>query len=170
MVSFCHFTPTQPNKTFPIEMEFMILKLINKLQIMQAFCLIGFLCLGACAFRSDKILDAAMAGDIPALKSSLDKGWDVNMRGMHGMTPLMEAARNGHLGTCRFIIDHDGDVNSHINSGSVLTFAIASGNRELVLFLLGKGADPRWKNNQGENAYASAKSMGKIDMLHILQP
>jgi len=148
----------------------MFAKLFCKFQLVRAFGFLAFPCLEACVFRSDQLQDAAMTGNIPALKSYLAKGWDINMRGMHGMTPLMEAARGGHIRTCQFMIEQGSDVNAHINSGSVLTFAISSGNRELVLLLLSKGANPHWKNHSGNNAYASAKNMGKSDMLKILPP
>ena len=106
-----------------------------------------------------------MTGDVPALKSYLDKGWDVNMRGLHGMTPLMEAARTGQLTACRYLIDKGADINEHIDSGSVLMFAVASGNQELVSYLLQKGVDTKWKNYRGVTARAAAKNE---DMLKLL--
>ena len=119
----------------------------------------------SCTFKSDKLLDAAGIGDVATLSSYVMKGYDVNVRGMHGITPLMEAARKGHLPACRYLIENGANVNDHIDSGSVLMFAVASGNRALVSYLLQEGADAKWKNHLGETARAMST---KEDMLKLL--
>jgi len=70
-----------------------------------------------------------------------------------------------HLPACRYLIEKGANINEHIESGSVLMFAVASGNQELVSFLLHKGADAKWKNHQGETARAMSQ---KEDMIKLL--
>jgi len=60
-----------------------------------------------------------------------------------GYTPLMFAARDGDLESAKVLLAAGADVNDVAASGaSALVVALYSGNRELAMFLLDKGASP----------------------------
>lgn len=60
-----------------------------------------------------------------------------------GFTALHFVAQQGDVESARFLLDAGADVNSpHQEHGSPLVIAIASGYKDLALFLLENGADP----------------------------
>ena len=60
-----------------------------------------------------------------------------------GFTPLLFAARAGHLETARVLLDAGADVNDTVSDGqSALVVAAANANWELAGYLLDRGADP----------------------------
>ncbi len=61
------------------------------------------------------------------------------------------------------------DINGHNDSGSVLMWAIDSGNVELVSLLLDHGVDTDWKNPLGDNARTFAKEKGDQDIIDRLR-
>jgi ankyrin repeat protein len=87
------------------------------------------------------IHEAAMRGNIEAVKQHLAAGTDVNsMRG--GGTPLHFAAGNGHKEIAELFIAAGADVNAKNNlGGTPLHEAAASGHKEIVEVLVTKGAD-----------------------------
>ena len=87
------------------------------------------------------IHEAAMRGNIEAVKQHLAAGADVNaMRG--GGTPLHFAAGNGHKEIAELFIAAGADVNAKNNlGGTPLHEAAASGHKEIVEVLVTKGAD-----------------------------
>ena len=63
------------------------------------------------------IHEAAMKGNIEAVKYHLAAGVDVNANGYRGFTPLHYAARNGHKEIVELLIAKGADVNVKIVSG-----------------------------------------------------
>ncbi len=61
-----------------------------------------------------------------------------------GRTPLMKAARAGHLQAVQFLVSKGADVNRHTsnNDHTVLSLASAGGHISVVQYLLIKGALP----------------------------
>ena len=62
-------------------------------------------------------------------------------------TPLMFAARNGHLDAARVLVEAGAGVNEAVADTSVLEIAIANAAYELAAFLVDEGADPAFSAN-----------------------
>ena len=63
---------------------------------------------------------------------------------MGGLTPLLYAARQGHPGAVRALLDHGADVNGlSADKTSPLMMAVVNGHFDLAMYLLERGADPR---------------------------
>jgi ankyrin repeat protein len=123
-----------------------------------------------CRFaRNDTLNQAALVGDSNRTTELLSKGANVNGRGMHAMTPIMSAARGGHLGVVSQLVTQGADVNSHNDSGSTLMWAVDSGNEELVNYLLRSGADVRWTNALGVTALDFAREQQKTNLVRVLE-
>ena len=123
-----------------------------------------------CQFiRNDELNQAALAGNSKRTTELLRKGAYVNGRGMHGMTPIMSAARGGHLTIVEQLVEQGAEVNSHSESGSTLMWAMDSGNEELVSYLLRSGADIRWTNALGITAADFARKQNRTNVLRVLE-
>ena len=67
----------------------------------------------------------------------LQAGANVNVANVNGQTPLMAAARNGHIGAVRLLLEAGADVNAANAKGqTALMGAAQSGHIEAVRLLL----------------------------------
>ena len=74
----------------------------------------------------------------------LARGWDIEMRDAEGLTPLMQAVKNGHVDMVRLLIDAGADPNAvHNRWETPLWMALGSREkyRDLITELLKGGAD-----------------------------
>jgi ankyrin repeat protein len=85
------------------------------------------------------------------------------------MTPLMTAAKAGRLDMCELLVRHGADVNGHNKSGSVLMWAVNSGNEELVRFILKSGAESSWSNALGGTAESLARQRGFTNIAALVK-
>ncbi|BFZ06099.1 hypothetical protein BsWGS_09138 [Bradybaena similaris] len=92
------------------------------------------------------IWSSALAGDNDEVKRKLihSNGADVNKVDKSGYTALHYACRNGHLQTCKILLDYQADVNATTQSSKATPLHRASymGHDEIVSLLLGHNADP----------------------------
>lgn len=94
---------------------------------------------------------------------------DVLAEGKYG-TALEAAARRGRLSTLGILLDRGSKINTKGGKyGTALHAAIQHGDREVVDFLLGKGANPNVRDLHGANAVEFAKSLGRDDLVPILE-
>lgn len=119
--------------------------------------------------RADELNQAIARGDRAAVKLAISKGCDVNVPGMHGITPLMAAAKTGHADICRDLIRIGADVNGHNKSGSVMMFAISSLDEETLRVVLDAKPDLQWKNALGNTAESHATGIGNTNALKMLR-
>jgi ankyrin repeat protein len=92
------------------------------------------------------IQDLVYKGDEAGVRRELDRrgGADVNAaQPGSGLTPLMIAARRGHIGTARLLLARGADVRLSAGSwGSALTCAASFGDPNMVRLLLDHRSDP----------------------------
>ena len=97
------------------------------------------------------IHDAAVAGDIEAVKQHLAAGADVNAKGERGSTPLHFAAWLGHkeiIEIVELLIANGADVNAKEEDGHTpLHLAAAWGQKEIAEVLIANGADVNAKDD-----------------------
>jgi ankyrin repeat protein len=89
------------------------------------------------------IHEAAVEGNIEAVKQHLAAGTDVNAKVKEGkLTPLFHAAVGGHKEIVELLIAKGADVNAKGDEGlTPLHFAALEGQNEIVELLIAKGAD-----------------------------
>jgi ankyrin repeat protein len=136
---------------------------------MAAIILIGAIASGCSFIKNDDLNQAALTGDQARCEALLRKGANVNGAGMHGMKPIMSAAKGGHRETVSYLVSKGAYVNAHNDSGSALMWAVDSGDEELMQFLLSHGADPGWTNSLGQTALDLAADKQRTNLVSILQ-
>lgn len=77
------------------------------------------------------MLEEAAHGNTAAVKGWLDKGVDVNMRGIGNNTPIMEAAFAGKTDTVKLLLDHGADISAKKDDGESVT-TLGGGHKDLV--------------------------------------
>src|SRR5208337_5502443 len=113
----------------------------------------------AIAGVNEDLWQAAKRGDLPEIKSLLDKGAEVNAKNDNGSTALMAASLQGHPEIVQALLAKGAEVNAKNNNGSTaLMAACLQGHREIVEALLAKGAEVNVKNNNGSTALMAASS------------
>src|SRR5215475_11839663 len=115
------------------------------------------------AVASKQLLSAAEEGDLPAVKSALAAGADVNAKGQHDMSPLLTACFNGFAEIAQALVAAGADAKARNRyDWSALTMTVhgsamaPENNRgvksernhlSLLKFLLKNGSDPNEKHD-----------------------
>lgn len=88
------------------------------------------------------IHDAALSGNLEAVKAHIENGADLNATDQQGHTPLMLASFNGHTAVVKTLIENGADINIADNKRlTPLHFAASGAFPETVELLLENGAD-----------------------------
>jgi hypothetical protein len=113
---------------------------------------------------------ASNLGLLEEVKNILEKKPNVDCTdASFGNTPLLFAARHGHLEIVELLLDHGATINKPANTGNTpLIEAAINGHLEVVKVLLARGADAGCKNNSDETAYHCAWNMEKIEIAEII--
>ena len=83
----------------------------------------------ACRVATTSLMNAAVGGDVNAVKKLLNEGADVNVQGFNGWTALSEAAYGGHTKIVKLLIEKGADVNAKANNGvTALMWAARGGH------------------------------------------
>jgi ankyrin repeat protein len=84
--------------------------------------------------------EAAGHGHEDVIRALLAGGADLNNDEGNGLTPLHIAVKAGLTNTVRLLLENDADVNKVKDRGSAFGSAVESGDEEIVMLLLIKGA------------------------------
>jgi len=98
-------------------------------------------------FPQDALHYAAQIGDCSVLKAMLDEGWidKINKFDDTSFTPLIWAAKNGHIDAVKLLLTAGAHVNARDEArcgNTVLREVVESCGMELVQVLIAAGADP----------------------------
>jgi ankyrin repeat protein len=115
---------------------------------------------------------AARFGDLPALVDLLAAGAnpDAEVAGHRHETPLMEAARDGHVEIAERLLRAGARVD-HVDSGgeTALMWAVRAGETDYANVLLAAGANPALRNRAGETALDMARDIKHADLINLLE-
>jgi ankyrin repeat protein len=82
----------------------------------------------------------------------LDYGTDINARDMRDWTPLLGAARQGHVEFAQMLLERGAVIDGRDNRGRTsLHTAVFEGNIEVARLLLEHSADVNARNRLGKN-------------------
>ena len=100
---------------------------------------------------NNKLLSQATGGATSSIERTLKfEGGDPNTFNRQGQTPLMLAARGGHLNTIKLLLENGAQTQRlDDEQWSALTYAAAHGRLEVVNLLLQWGADASGVNRYG---------------------
>ncbi len=111
--------------------------------------------------QSQNLWKAAADGDLPAIKTALENGSDIEaLDPQFGIDPLGWAALNGQTEAAKLLLEKGAKINNRHRDGSTALHAAAFlGRTETAKLLLEKGADISLKKNDG----MTPLSVTKID-------
>jgi ankyrin repeat protein len=112
---------------------------------------------------------ASSKGDLPEVRSLLDKGTNVNAREVEGETPLMYAAVEDRTEVVKLLLDRGADINAlSLNGETALMRAARVSCYETVNLLLARGADIEKGVDGIGTPLLAAAGNGDIRMIKLL--
>lgn len=117
-----------------------------------------------------RLPNAAMQGDIEAVRSLLKQKVDVNAAQGDGMTALHWAVYKDDLEMARMLIQAGADLKAKTRVGAItpLLMAATHGNAAMIETLLKAGADPNLANELGTTPLMQASAAGSVEAVKIL--
>jgi cytohesin len=116
------------------------------------------------------IHEAAIEGDIEAVKQFIAAGTDVNAKNPLSGTPLHLAARYDFKEISELLIDKGADLNAKDNIGwTPLHFATVLDHKEIVELLIAAGADVNAKNKEGRTPLNWAINLEETETADLLR-
>ena len=118
-----------------------------------------------------KLDQAAYWGLSKAAGLLLEEGVNPAESGIQGVSPLHEAAQNGHIDAVKTLVEHGTDVNkADANGLTTLHWVALNGRQELAEYLIEHGGDvnARGESTGGLTPRAIALLMGYDDMVSLL--
>jgi ankyrin repeat protein/predicted esterase len=138
------------------------------LRWLAMWCLLAFCPPGMIAGEVP-LVDAAEQGKFELVRLLLERGSDVNVSQVDGMSALHWAVYHDQIDVVRRIIDAGARVQEKNRYGvSPLSLACQNGNAELVQLLLAKGADANTMLPGGETALMTAARTGRLGPVQSL--
>jgi len=139
------------------------------------------------------LIKAARLGDIEKIETLTDQGTNPNIRNRAGITPLLAATFNNHLGAVEVLVAKGADVNlvpfglkkyafaasaaslkdhelmeSASKGDAALLVAVRKGHAKIVEFLIASGADVSSANRRGDMPIFVAATAGRADIVSML--
>jgi ankyrin repeat protein len=111
------------------------------------------------------LLFAARSGDLASAKGLLSAGAPVDDTASNGATAMTMAAHSGQGAVAKLLLDHGADPNAAGAGYTPLHAAVLRADRELVIALLAKGADPNAKLTKGTPSRYYSKDFAFNEML-----
>jgi len=110
---------------------------------------------------NNRFLVSAAAGHIPAVRTLLDDGANINIRGENNETALVSAAREGRLDMALYLIDSGASLDPQDKDGdTALAHAVRGGHVAIAARLIACGADITIENKDGQKPLDAALKSG----------
>lgn len=105
------------------------------------------------------------------IEMAVARGFDVNQADWQGTTLLHVCAKTGDIEAARAFLDFGADVNAVEpgNGGTPLAWAAQAGQREMVKFLLERGADPNLARGKWAKPLVWASKAGHAEIADLLR-
>ncbi len=143
-----------------------------KRRVLQA---VGFALLACAAapqwaqVSTPKVVAAAEAGDLVALRRLLDTGAPVDTRDARRRTALLAATQANRVDVARLLIERGADVNAVDDiQDTPFLYAGAQGRLEILRLTLAAGADLKSTNRYGGTALIPAAHHGHVETVREL--
>lgn len=119
--------------------------------------------------KSKSIFDIARSGTVAEVKEEIKKNPDIiNQVNENGFSPLILACYRGNVEVAKFLMDHVKDINYKSQEGTALAGLAVRYNRDLVMYLLSKGADPNIADATGSTPLFWAVKSGNQELTELL--
>ena len=117
----------------------------------------------------DRLLAAAAAGDVAAIRAALDAGANVDARDATGRTPILAATIADRPDAVRALLDAGADVDLQDDKlDNPFLYAGAEGLLEILRLVNEAGADPAITNRFGGTALIPASERGHVEVVRYL--
>lgn len=120
--------------------------------------------------RRTALMLASFNGHVDVLRHLLDAGADLGAKDLYGRTALMFASTSGSLETVEELLKRGALVNENDTGErwTPLMFAAAEGHLDIVTTLLDDGADPSYRDMDGDTAHTFAIQRGHRTVAQVL--
>jgi len=103
------------------------------------------------------------------VKILIEKGANINYRGIYGDTSLNLVSIKGHLEIMKYLIDNGANIESKNENGNTpLSLAVKWSHVEIVKFLIEKGANINVKDINGNTPLSLALIWDEFDIINLL--
>jgi ankyrin repeat protein len=124
---------------------------------------------GAAPGDGGTVIDAARAGDVPALRTLIRQRADVNMAAADGTTALHWAARNDDRTAVTLLLAAGAKVDAANRYGvTPLSLAVANGSIVVTEALMKAGANANFATPEGETVLMTAARAGNAEVVKSL--
>jgi ankyrin repeat protein len=117
------------------------------------------------------LMYSAYDGRTEILKLLLANGAEVNLKDNAGRTALMMASSGPFPDAVTLLLDKfaDPNITDRVDHFSAIMFAASEGQLEVVKILLSRGADPSFKDKDGDTAESFATKNGHKEVVALLK-
>ncbi len=99
----------------------------------------------------------------------IKKNVDINAKDNFGCTPLINAAKQGHISIVQTLLKNNARVNSQDNQGNTaMIYAALNGHKNIVHMLLENGANVNVKDRNGNTFLMIIAEKGYSDIVQIM--
>lgn len=140
---------------------------------MKRLILVGILFLGTSFLyaqeKTKSIFDIARSGTVAEVKDLMKQNQEViNQTNENGFSPLILACYRGNVEVAKFLIENVKDIDYKSREGTALAGLSVKYNKDLVILLLERKADPNIPDATGSTPLFWAVKFGNTELVELL--